>query len=118
VSPFFLGVIVLAVIGNAAEYFGAVSFARRGRMELALGISVGGSVQVALLVAPLLVLISYFVGRPMDLIFGNPLELIAVAAVAFVVNAIASDGEATWFEGLLLLGVYAILALAFFYVTP
>jgi Ca2+:H+ antiporter len=118
VSPFFLGVIVLAVIGNAAEYFGAVSFARRGRMELALGISVGGSVQVALLVAPLLVLISYFLDRPMDLIFGNPLELIAVAAVAFVVNAIASDGEATWFEGLLLLGVYAILALAFFYVTP
>jgi Ca2+:H+ antiporter len=118
VSAFFLGVIVLAVIGNAAEYFGAVSFARRGRMELALGISVGGSVQVALLVAPLLVLISYFLGRPMDLIFGNPLELIAVAAVAFVVNAIASDGEVTWFEGLLLLGVYAILALAFFYVTP
>jgi Ca2+:H+ antiporter len=64
------------------------------------------------------VLISYFLGRPMDLIFGNPVEIAAVAAVAFVVNAIASDGEATWFEGLLLLAVYAILALAFFYVTP
>lgn len=54
----------------------------------------------------------------MDLVFGNPLELIAVAAVAFTVNAIASDGEVTWFEGLLLVGVYAILALAFFYATP
>jgi Ca2+:H+ antiporter len=64
------------------------------------------------------VLISYFLGRPMDLIFGNPLELAAAAAVAFVVNAIASDGEATWFEGLLLLAVYTILALAFFYVAP
>jgi Ca2+:H+ antiporter len=118
VSPFFLGVIVLAVIGNAAEYFGAIAFARRGRMELALSISVGASVQVALLVAPLLVLISYFLGRPMDLVFANPLELIAVVAVAFAVNAIAHDGEVTWFEGLLLLSVYAILALAFFYVTP
>jgi Ca2+:H+ antiporter len=117
VSPFFLGVIVLAVIGNAAEYFSAIAFARRGRIELALSISVGASVQVAILVAPLLVLLSYFMGRPMDLVFGNPLELIAVAAVAFAVNAIAHDGEVTWFEGLLLLGVYAILALAFFYAT-
>ena len=116
-STFFLGVILLAVIGNAAEYVAAVYFARQDRMTLVIGITVGSSIQVALLVAPLLVLISYLAGHPMDLVFSNPLELIAVAAVAFTVNSIALDGEATWFEGLLLLAVYAILVLAFYFVV-
>jgi Ca2+:H+ antiporter len=115
-TPFFLGVIVLAVVGNAAEYISAVYFARQDRMGLALSITVGSSIQVALLLAPLLVLVSYFMGRPMDLVFNNPLELIAIAAVAFVVNAITEDGETTWFEGAMLLAVYAVLATAFFFV--
>ncbi len=68
--------------------------------------------------APLLVLISYVLGHPMNLVFSNPLELIAVAAAAFAVNSIAQDGETTWFEGLLLIAVYVLLALAFYFVTP
>lgn len=114
-SSFFLGVIVLAVIGNAAEYLSAVYFARQDRMGLVVGITVGSSIQVALVVAPLLVLISHALGRPMDLVFANPLELIAVAGAAFAVNSIAQDGETTWFEGVLLLAVYAVLAMAFFF---
>ena len=116
-TSFFLGVIVLAVIGNAAEYVAAVYFARKNEMSLVMGITVGSSIQVALLVAPLLVLISYLAGKPMNLVFANPLELIAIAGVAFSVNAIALDGETTWFEGVMLLAVYILLAMAFMLVT-
>ena len=118
VTTFFLGVTVLAVVGNAAEYVSAVYFARQNRMDLTLNITVGSTIQIALLVAPVLVIVSYFMGRPMDLVFGNPLELIAIAGVAFAVNAIAHDGETTWFEGVLLLAVYVLLGMAFFFVTP
>jgi Ca2+:H+ antiporter len=117
-STFFLGVTVLAVVGNAPEYFSAVYFARRGEMDLAVGITVGSTIQVALLIAPLLVIVSFVMGRPMNLVFGNPIELFAITGAAFIVNAIAQDGETTWFEGLLLLAVYVLLALAFFFVTP
>jgi Ca2+:H+ antiporter len=118
VTTFFLGVTVLAVVGNAAEYVSAVYFARKDRMDLVMNITVGSTIQIALLVAPILVLVSYFMGRPMNLVFGNPLELIAIAGVAFAVNTIAHDGETTWFEGVLLLAVYVLLGLAFFFVTP
>ena len=117
-STFFLGVVVLAVIGNAAEYVAAIYFARKDDMTTVMGITVGSSIQVALLIAPLLVLISYAFGTPMNLVFANPLELIAIAAVAFIVNAIALDGETTWFEGVMLLAVYVILGMAFLFVTP
>jgi len=117
-TPFFLGITVLAVVGNAAEYISALYFARRDRMGLVLSITVGSSIQVALLVAPVLVLVSYLMGRPMDLVFANPLELVAVAGAAFIVNAIAVDGETVWFEGMLLLAVYAVLGLAFFFAAP
>lgn len=116
-TPFFLGVIVLAIVGNAAEYISAVYFARRGRMGLVVGITVGSTIQVAMLVAPLLVIISYLVGHPMNLVFENPIELIAIAGAAFIVNSISQDGETTWFEGVLLLAVYLLFALAFFLVT-
>jgi Ca2+:H+ antiporter len=115
-TPFFLGVVVLPLLGNAAEYFAAVYFARRNRMDLVVTIAVGATIQIALFTAPLLVLVSYAMGRPMNLVFSNPLELIAVAGVAFVVNAIAQDGETNWFEGVLLLAVYALFCLAFFFV--
>ena len=75
----------------------------------------GATIQIALLRAPLLVLTSWLMGRPMNLVFANPIELVAIAAVAFAVNAIAQDGETTWFEGVLLLAVYALLALSFFF---
>ncbi len=115
-SRFFLGVVVLAVVGNAAEYVAAIYFARRDRMGLVLSITVGSSIQVALLVAPLLVIFSYFMGAPMNLVFENPLELIAIAGATFAVNSIAADGETTWFEGVLLIAVYFVLAMAFFFV--
>jgi Ca2+:H+ antiporter len=117
-TPFFLGIIVLPLVGNAAEYFSAVYFASQDRMGLVMNIAVGASIQMALLTAPVLVLLSYVMGHPMDLVFHNPLELIALAAVAFVVNSIAQDGETTWFEGLLLIAVYTLLALAFFFISP
>ena len=117
VSTVFLGVIVLAIVGNAAEYVSAIYFARRNRMALVMTITVGSSIQVALLTAPLLVFISFVMGRPMNLVFSNPLGMASIAAVAFAVNAIAQDGETTWFEGVLLLGIYLLLSLAFFFVA-
>ena len=118
VSTFFLGITVLAIIGNAAEYLSSLHFARQGRMGLVASITVGSTIQTALLMAPLLVLASHLIGRPMNLVFDNPLELIAITSVALVVNAIVRDGEATWFEGLLLIAVYLLLGFAFFFATP
>ncbi len=115
-SEFFLGVIVLAVVGNAAEYFSAAYFARQGRMGLAISITVGSTIQIALLMAPLLVIVSAFTAHPMNLVFSSPLELIAIAAVAFAVNSIAQDGETTWFEGVLLLSIYVLFGVAFFFI--
>lgn len=117
-TPLFLGVIVLALTGNVADILAAVYFARQDRMGLVMGICVGSTVQVALLLAPLLVLISYFMGRPMNLVFTNPLELIAIVGAVFAVNSIALDGETTWFEGLLLVAVYCLLGFAFFFAAP
>jgi Ca2+:H+ antiporter len=117
-STFFLGIVVLAIVGNAAEYLSAMYFAREDRMNLVMGITLGSTIQVALLMAPLLVIVSFFLGTPMNLVFSNPLELIAVASAAFTVNAIAHDGQSTWFEGLLLIAVYVLLGLAFLLATP
>jgi Ca2+:H+ antiporter len=118
VTRLFLGVIVLAMIGNASDVISSVYFARQDRMGLVMGICVGSTVQVALLLAPVLVLISYFMGRPMNLVFSNPLELIAIVGAVLAVNAIAADGETTWFEGVLLVAVYCLFGLAFFFATP
>ncbi len=87
-------------------------------MGMVISITVCSTIQVALLVAPLLVLISFFIGQPMNLVFAIPLELIAIAAVVFAVNAITRDGQTTWFEGLLLIALYGLFSLAFFFVTP
>ncbi|MDQ6680249.1 MAG: calcium/proton exchanger [Pseudomonadota bacterium] len=116
-SDVFVGVVVLALVGTASDLFAAAWFARRGKMGLALNICVGSSVQVALVVAPLLVIASWILGKPITLVFGNPLDLFAIAGTVFIVNAIASDGEATWFEGVLLIGVYVLLGMAFFFVS-
>lgn len=118
VTTFFLGITVLAVIGNAAEYISAAYFARQDKMTLVMSITLGSTIQVGLLIAPLLVLIGAAIGHPMSLVFHSPMELIAIAGIAFAVNAITQDGETTWFEGVFLLGVYLILGIAFFYVTP
>jgi Ca2+:H+ antiporter len=117
-TPLFLGVVVLALVGNAADLMAATYFARQDRMGLVMGLCVGSTVQVALLLAPILVLISYFMGRPINLVFTNPLELIAMVGAVFAVNSITRDGETTWFEGVLLIAVYALFGLAFFFATP
>ena len=115
VSKLFLGVIVLALVGTAADLFAAVWFAKQDRMGLTMSICIGSTIQVALVIAPLLVIISWLIGSPMTLVFSNPLDLFAIAGAAFIVNAIAGDGETTWFEGMLLIGVYLVLASAYFF---
>lgn len=117
ISTLFLGVIVLALVGTAADLFAAAWFARQDKMGLALSICVGSTIQVALVVAPLLVLVSWAMGHKMTLVFGQPLDLFAIAGAAFIVNSIAADGETTWFEGVLLIGVWVLLGLAFFFVA-
>ena len=114
-SPIFLGVVVLALVGTVADLFSAVWFARQDRMGLVMSICIGSAIQVALVVAPLLVILSWLIGKPMTLVFKDPLDLFAIAGAAFIVNAISSDGETTWFEGVLLIGVYVVLAIAFFF---
>jgi Ca2+:H+ antiporter len=114
-SPIFLGVIVLGLVGTIADLFAASWFAHRDNMGLAVNICIGSAIQVGLVVAPLLVILSWIIGHPMTLVFSNPLHLFAIAATALIVNSIARDGETTWFEGLLLLGVYALFGLAFFF---
>ncbi len=114
-SELFMGVIFVAIIGNAAEHATAVILAKRDKMEMALAVSIGSSIQIALLVAPLLVFLSWIMGRPMSLVF-TPLEIAGIALAVITVDMISSDGETTWFEGVQLLAVYLILAVAFYFV--
>ena len=110
----FVGVIVVALVGNAAEHSTAVLVALRNKMDLSVQIAVGSSLQIALFIAPLLVFLSYAIGpQPIDLVF-TPLEVVAVAVSVLVVGQIADDGKTHWMEGVLLLAVYVLLALAFF----
>jgi Ca2+:H+ antiporter len=111
----FVGVIVVAVIGNAAEHSTAVLVAMKNHMDLALNIAIGSSIQIALFVAPVLVFASYVVGAgPMDLRF-TPFEVLSVLAAVGVVNVVSQDGESNWLEGALLLAVYLVLGIAFFF---
>jgi len=110
----FVGVIIVALVGNAAEHSTAVMMALKNKMDLSIQIAIGSSLQIALFVAPLLVFLSYAIGpQPMDLLF-TPMEIVAVAVSVFVVGQISDDGETHWMEGALLLAVYVILGLAFF----
>ncbi|HEX6535634.1 MAG TPA: calcium/proton exchanger [Gemmatimonadaceae bacterium] len=113
-SEMFVGLVVVPIIGNAAEHSSAVLMALKDRMDLAVSIAVGSSVQVALLVAPVLVLLGAVVGRPMDLAF-TTFEVASVALAVWIAAVIAFDAESNWLEGALLLIVYAILAVAFFF---
>jgi len=114
-TELFVGVIVIALIGNAAEHYSAVTAARRDEMTLAVEIAVGSSAQIALLVAPALVLYSFAIGRPMSLLF-NAFEITAIALSVLATSIVVTDGESNWVEGLQLLSVYLILALAFYFV--
>jgi Ca2+:H+ antiporter len=115
-SPFFVGVIVVAIVGNAAEHWVAVFFAARDKMDLSVNIAIGSAAQIALFAAPLLVLVSFVVGDfPMALVF-NGLELGAILLAVLIANQVTQEGESTWFEGLQLLAVYVVLGLTFFFV--
>jgi Ca2+:H+ antiporter len=114
-SRLFVGVIVVATIGNAAEHAVAVVAARRDQMDLAVAVSMGSSVQIALLVGPLLVISSLFMGTHMTLVF-NPFEIVAVALAVIIMVSTCLDGETNWLEGLMMLALYAILAIAFYFV--
>jgi Ca2+:H+ antiporter len=113
-TELFIGTIIVAVAGNAAESVAAIRAAKQDRMDLSVGISLGSSIQIALFVAPALVILSHFVGpRPMDLVF-TPVEIIALIVAIVISGQVAADGESNWLEGVQLVAVYLMLAVMFF----
>ena len=114
-SEFFVGVFVVAIVGNAAEHWVAVLVAAKDKMDLAVNIAIGSSAQIALFVAPVLVLLSFVVGPdPMALVF-NGYELGALLFAVLIANLVTQDGESNWFEGVQLLALYAVLGLVFYF---
>jgi Ca2+:H+ antiporter len=114
-SEFFVGVIVVAIVGNAAEHWVAVLVAMKNKMDLAVNIAIGSSAQIALFVAPVLVIASFFLGPyPLALVF-NGFELGAILLAILIANHVTQDGESTWFEGVQLLAIYLVLGLAFYF---
>jgi Ca2+:H+ antiporter len=106
---------VVAIVGNAAEHSTAILVAMKNRMDMSIGIAIGSSVQIALFVTPVLVFASYLIGpRPMDLVF-TPAEVLAVALSVLITEQMAGDGESNWLEGVLLLAVYAVIAIMFYF---
>jgi Ca2+:H+ antiporter len=114
-TELFVGVIVVALVGNAAENSTAIIMARRNRMDVSMAIATGASTQIALFVAPILVFVSVAIGHPMTLVF-NGFEIAAIILSVLIVELISSDGETNWFEGAQLLAVYAIVAVAFYFI--
>jgi Ca2+:H+ antiporter len=114
-SKFFVGLILVPIIGNAAEHGAAVIFAIRNKMDITLEIAIGSSTQIALFVAPALVFVSLLVGHPMDFVFST-FEVAAVGLATLLMQFIAHDGRSNWLEGGQLLGAYAIIAISFFFV--
>jgi Ca2+:H+ antiporter len=114
-TKLFMGLILVPIIGNAAEHSSAVLFALRNKVDVTLEIAIGSSTQVALFVAPALVFISLIVGHPMDFVF-SPFEVAAVGVSTLIVAQVSSDGRSNWLEGAQLLGAYVIMAVSFFFV--
>ena len=112
-SQLFIGVIFVAIVGNAAEHFSAILAARKNRMDLTLQVSIGSATQIVLIVAPVLVILGVLFGQPMDLVF-NTFELVAMVLAVLIVNFVVQDGESNWLEGLQLLAAYTIMAIAFY----
>ncbi|TAF94738.1 MAG: calcium/proton exchanger [Oscillatoriales cyanobacterium] len=113
-TPLFTGVILLPIVGGAAEYVTAVGVAMKNNMDLSVSVAMGSSLLVALLVAPVLVIIGIVIHQPMDLNF-NPFEVVAVAIAVTIANLISLDGRSNWLEGVLLLATYIVLAAAFYF---
>jgi Ca2+:H+ antiporter len=114
-SSMFVGVVVVATVGNAAEHSTAILMAHKNKMDLSLSICIGSSVQIALFVAPVLIFASYMLGNPMQLIF-SPLEIAGIALAVITLEMIVNDGETVWFEGAELIAAYLILGIAFYLV--
>jgi Ca2+:H+ antiporter len=114
-SQFFIGLVVLPIVGNAAEHASAITAALRDRMEIGMAITAGSSIQVALLVAPVLVLVGWVIRIPLDLDF-NGLELVIFGLVAGLYALVSLDGESTWLEGAQLLAFYLIVAASAFFI--
>ncbi|NLO21973.1 MAG: calcium/proton exchanger [Syntrophomonadaceae bacterium] len=114
-SEFFIGIIVIPIIGNAAEHFAAVLMAFKNKIDLAFEIAVGSSTQIAMLITPILIFVSFLLGTPMNIEF-NYFEIVAVGLAVLIAQFISLDGEANWLEGSLLLGAYAIVGFGFYFV--
>jgi Ca2+:H+ antiporter len=114
-TELFIGAIIVAVVGNAAEHLAAVFFALKNDLDLSMNVTVGSSLQIALFVAPVTVLAGVLMGQPMDLVF-TPFEMIAVFASVLIVNEISTDGRCNWFEGAQLVIMYLIIAVLFYFV--
>jgi Ca2+:H+ antiporter len=113
-TELFTGIIVLPIIGNAAEHATAVVVAMKNKMDLSVSVAMGSSLQIALFVAPVLVIAGWFMHQPMDLNF-NPFELVAVAVAVLIANSVSSDGRSNWLEGSLLLATYVVIGAAFYF---
>jgi Ca2+:H+ antiporter len=113
-SHIFIGVVLVAIVGNAAEHSTAILMARKNKMDLAINIALGSGSQIALFVAPVMVFTGWFIGRPMDLCFSE-VELLSIVVSVIILSFVATDGECNWLEGVQLLAVYAILGAAFFF---
>ncbi len=116
ISEFFIGIIVIPVIGNLAEHVVGITLAYKNKMDFSLLTSIGSATQIALFAAPVLVFFGLIVGNPLTLVF-TPLEVVAVAVGVMIAAYIALDGKSNWVEGLQLVSVYLILAIAFFFLT-
>ena len=115
ITELFMGAIIVALVGNAAEHMSAVFFALKNKLELSVNVTVGSSLQIAMFVAPVSVLVATVLGQPMDLVF-SPYEVIAVFAGVLIVNEIVTDGKCNWFEGAQLVIMYLIIAVLFYVV--
>ena len=115
-SPVFMGLVVVATVGNAAEHSSAVLVAMKDKMDLALQIALGSATQIALFVAPLLVFIAYLLGQELTLVF-TPLEVASVGLAVAIAAQVSIDGESNWFEGFQLVSLYGMIAVGFFYLT-
>jgi len=118
ITGLFVGVIVVGIVGNAAEHSTAVIAARGNKMDLSVGIAVGSTLQIALFVAPVLVLVSHYLGpATLDLVFTVP-EIVAIGLAVWIAEQISADGETNWLEGVQLIAVYVVMAIAFYFLPP
>jgi Ca2+:H+ antiporter len=111
----FVGAIIVGIVGNAAEHSSAIVLARKGKMDLSIGIAAGSGTQIALFVVPILVLVGVLLGQPFTLEF-TLYELFTLFLAAIIMNLIAFDGKSNWFEGIMLTSVYIIIAIGFFFI--